>query len=237
MTQHHLYDDTVPFHDKHGCPARFRTNCRGGAATLAAAESWFDTETEMLQNIPHPVGGALAGFRTGIENVACFSDTLERLPATMTLRSPAFDNATPIPRRFTADGEKVSPPLEWSHVPSAAAALVVLIEDADAPSVAPLVHGIVTDLPPGDGHLNEGELKSPAGEGAPHLLGRNSVMKPEYLPPDPPQGHGQHRYVFQVYALNRPPAFDGPPGRSELLDLIRIHGLAKGVLLGTYERA
>jgi Raf kinase inhibitor-like YbhB/YbcL family protein len=190
----------------------------------------------MPENIPRPVGGALAGFRTGIENVACFTETLERLPATMSLRSPAFANAAAIPRRFTVDGEKVSPPLEWSHVPSAAAALVMLIEDADAPSVKPLVHGIVADLPPGDGYLSEGELKSPGAEGAPHLLGTNSFMRAEYLPPNPPSGHGLHRYVFQVYALDCPPAFDGPPGRGELLDQIRIHGLAKGVLLGTYER-
>jgi Raf kinase inhibitor-like YbhB/YbcL family protein len=203
---------------------------------LQSRQKVGSTETEMLENFPRPVGGALAGFRTGIESVACFSETLERLPATMSLRSRAFENAAAIPRRFTADGEKVSPPLEWSHVPSAAAALVMLIEDADAPSVTPLVHGIVADLPPGDGHLDEGELKSPSGDGAPHLLGRNSFMKTEYLPPNPPRGHGQHRYVFQVYALDCPPTFDGPPSRSELLEQIRIHGLAKGVLLGTYER-
>ena len=190
----------------------------------------------MLENIPRHVGSALAAFRSGMDNIACFSQSLSRLPATMSLRSPAFGNAAAIPRRFTADGEKMSPPLEWSHVPSAAAALVILIEDADAPSVKPLVHGIVADLPPRPGRLVEGELKSPAGEGTPHLLGRNSFMQAEYLPPDPPPGHGLHRYVFQIYALDAPPNFEKTPGRNEVIDRIRSYGLAKGVLLGTYER-
>ncbi len=33
------------------------------------------------------------------------------------LASPAFENGQPIPKKYTADGEDVSPALEWSNVP------------------------------------------------------------------------------------------------------------------------
>ena len=68
-------------------------------------------------------------------------------------------------------------------------------------------------------------------------LGKNSFLKSEWLPPDPPPGHGQHRYVFQIFALGTAPAFGAHPGRGEVIDHARKHGMAKGVLIGTYERS
>jgi phosphatidylethanolamine-binding protein (PEBP) family uncharacterized protein len=68
-------------------------------------------------------------------------------------------------------------------------------------------------------------------------MGRNSYLTTRYLPPDPPRGHGAHRYVFQVFALDRQPQFDSPPGRTALLDCIRDHVVAKGLLIGTYARS
>jgi phosphatidylethanolamine-binding protein (PEBP) family uncharacterized protein len=58
-----------------------------------------------------------------------------------------------------------------------------------------------------------------------------------WLPPDPPPGHGAHRYVFQVFALDIVPRFEARPGRTELLNKIRGHVIAKGMLIGTYERS
>jgi phosphatidylethanolamine-binding protein (PEBP) family uncharacterized protein len=57
-----------------------------------------------------------------------------------------------------------------------------------------------------------------------------------WLPPDPPAGRGAHRYVFQVFALDTVPRFESQPGRAELLDKIKGHVIAKGLLIGTYER-
>lgn len=61
------------------------------------------------------------------------------------------------------------------------------------------------------------------------------------MPPDPPPGCGAHRYVFQgyvfqVFALDCVPRFESRPGRTELLDKIKGHVIAKGLLIGTYER-
>src|SRR5438046_2271934 len=38
----------------------------------------------------------------------------------MYLRSPAFRDGADIPRKYTQDGQDVSPPLEWGDVPAAA---------------------------------------------------------------------------------------------------------------------
>jgi len=42
--------------------------------------------------------------------------------------------------------------------------------------------------------------------------------------------------VFQVFALDVVPRFESRPGRAELLDKIKGHVIAKGLLIGTYER-
>jgi phosphatidylethanolamine-binding protein (PEBP) family uncharacterized protein len=56
------------------------------------------------------------------------------------------------------------------------------------------------------------------------------------LPPDPPRGHGEHRYVFQVFALTPGPSFSSAPGRREFIEVILNRTLAVGCLIGTYER-
>lgn len=200
----------------------------------------------MLQNIPSPIGHALSGFRSGLANVACHSAGLAELPETIAFGSPAFPDGTAMPTRHTADGEGLSPPLEWSGVPDTAAALMILIEDADAPTPRPLVHGIVAELPGIDGQLPEGELSgSRSGsrlrgarlnEPLGRLLGKNSFLRAAYLPPDPPPGHGAHRYVFQIYAVSRRPHFPNTPGRSQVIERVRLYGIAKGVFTGTYGR-
>jgi phosphatidylethanolamine-binding protein (PEBP) family uncharacterized protein len=57
-----------------------------------------------------------------------------------------------------------------------------------------------------------------------------------WLPPDPPPGHGVHRYVFQVFALAAGEPLSKAPGRKEVATAIRDRALAKGCLIGTYQR-
>jgi Raf kinase inhibitor-like YbhB/YbcL family protein len=150
--------------------------------------------------------------------------------------SPAFDDGDTIPARYTADGEKLSPPVAWRRVPPLTAAIVIIIEDADSPTPQPLVHGIVWGLPGQDGDLPEGGLRSPASAGEPLPMGRNSYLTAQYLPPDPPPGHGPHRYAFQVFALRTLRRLSGTPGRRAVVESLRENVLAKGCLIGVYER-
>ena len=190
----------------------------------------------MLEKLPHVLGEALSNVRAGMEKTA-FHTLAVQAPATLRVTSPAFADGAPIPTRFTADGEGVSPPLAVEGVPGEAAALVLLVEDPDAPSLHPFVHLIAWNLPPRDQTFAEGEFASPAGEGARHDLGRNSFLKDGWLPPDPPTGHGPHRYLFQAFALARTPDLSASPGRGALLEALDGPVIAKGLLTGTYERA
>lgn len=146
-----------------------------------------------------------------------------------------------MPDRFTADGAGVSPPLTWRDPPAGTTCLAMLVEDADSPTPQPLVHAVLWGLAPAAGMLAEGEITAPVGEGAAardgSAVGRNSFGRGGWLPPDPPTGHGEHRYVFQLFALDaavEPP--DGRLGRTALLAAIGGHVLAAGVLIGTYSR-
>ena len=119
-----------------------------------------------------------------------------------TVSSLAFADHAPIPARYTADGEGVSPPLQWTGVPAAAASLLLIVEDADSPTPQPLVHAIVVGLPRRDGALAEAALPSdeittePARRSAATRICRRAGCRPIRRP-----GHGVHRYAFQVFAL------------------------------------
>jgi phosphatidylethanolamine-binding protein (PEBP) family uncharacterized protein len=85
--------------------------------------------------------------------------------------------------------------------------------------------------------LPEGQFASPDHTGLDEALGRNSFLRAAWLPPDPPTGHGPHLYAFQIYALTERLTFGGHPGRARALAAMEGKVLAKGLLLGTYERA
>lgn len=190
----------------------------------------------MLEKIPSSLGHALRGVRAGFEKIVSEGAGFVDAPDSLALQSHAFKDGGSIPPRFTADGEQISPPLLWTDVPPRTVSLALVVEDPDAPSPEPLVHLLIWDLPPDLKVLPEGELKSPHHEGLDENLGRNSYLQSAWLPPDPPSGHGPHLYVFQLFALDRRLEFEHPPGRKAVVDAMRGHVLAKGVLVGTYER-
>ncbi len=161
------------------------------------------------------------------------------LPADMPslhLGSPAFADGARIPIRYTADGEGVSPPLVWNQLPDGTSTLALIVEDADAPALRPLVHAIVWNIAPENGALREGAIrKDGAGDEEGRDVGRNSFFE-GWLPPDPPTGHGEHRYVFQLFALADPVDPGASPRRSALIKAMEGKILAAGVLTGTYSR-
>jgi Raf kinase inhibitor-like YbhB/YbcL family protein len=191
----------------------------------------------MLEKLPDVLGHALRGQRAGLENTAFRLLDLRQGMDAIEVKSLAFVDHAPIPERYTADGEGVSPPVQWIGVPTGASSLVLMVEDADAPTPHPLVHAIVVGLEPGDGALAEGALASPDHDGSGLQAGRNSYLQARWMPPDPPPGHGVHRYAFQLFALDAgAPAFSPTPGRDEVLEMLRDHAVASGCLIGTYER-
>ncbi|WP_419829406.1 YbhB/YbcL family Raf kinase inhibitor-like protein [Methylobacterium sp.] len=189
----------------------------------------------MLEKIPHALGAALSGLKAGMQKTAFHADFAD-VPETLTLTSPAFADGAEIPAHYTADGPGLSPPLAWSGVPAGTGTLVLLVEDAGSPTLQPLVHLIVWNVPPSVDSLDEGTLASPDRAGTPMSLGKNSFLRPEWLPPDPPSGHGRHAYLFQIYAIGSVLDLPDSPGRGALLDAMRGRVIGKGQLAGGYAR-
>jgi len=156
---------------------------------------------------------------------------------TISVTSTAFEAGKSIPKKYTGEGEDLSPPLAWSKLPQGAKEIVVICDDPDAPTSEPWVHWVLYKVPADAAGLPEGlprekTLKALAGA----AQGVNSFGKIGYGGPMPPVGHGTHHYHFKVYALDK--AVPAPPGvdKKKLLAEIRGHVLAEGELVGTYQR-
>lgn len=193
----------------------------------------------MLENLPGAVGHILREQRAGMESLVIHQSGLRSGLMALDVQSLSFKDHAPLPPPYTADGAGISPPLHWSGVPPEAQQLVLIVEDADAPTPKPLVHAIVVNLLPQDAHLPEAALHSADHASLlpePVREGRNSYLQTGWLPPDPPPGHGLHRYAFQLFALNAAVDWPATPGREALVEAIRVHAIAAGMLIGTYER-
>jgi Raf kinase inhibitor-like YbhB/YbcL family protein len=190
----------------------------------------------MLEHVPGWLGGLLRNVRAGASKLTIADPALGSFDS-LDLASLAFADGQRLPDRFTADGAGVSPPLHWRGVPAGATSLALIVEDADAPSPQPLVHAILWDIAAADGQLEEGAIR-PDGDGdATHGdVGRNSYLREGWLPPDPPTGHGEHRYAFQLFALQDVLQLDPSPGRSAVVEAMAGRVLAAGLLTGVYSR-
>jgi Raf kinase inhibitor-like YbhB/YbcL family protein len=152
------------------------------------------------------------------------------------LTSSAFEHLGKIPRRYTCEGEDVSPPLSWTDAPPGTKSFALIVEDPDAPDPeAPKmtwVHWVLYNLPPETRGLEEGVPvdRLPAGT----LEGRNDWKRTGYGGPCPPIG--RHRYFHRLYALDaRLPDLDAPT-RARLLEAMEGHILAGAELIGTYQK-
>lgn len=188
----------------------------------------------MLEHLPHWLGQLLRNARAGHHKLVVLN--IAKGTPKLDLSSPAFADGGRLPERFTADGAGVSPPLVWGVLPEGTASLALIVEDPDAPFPEPVSHAIVWRLPPDTQHLPEGAIAADGAGDADGDVGRNSYRREGWLPPDPPNGHGTHDYVFQLFALSAEPELAPNPQRSDLVAAIAGHVLAAGVLTGTYSR-
>jgi Raf kinase inhibitor-like YbhB/YbcL family protein len=144
------------------------------------------------------------------------------------LRSPAFREGQIIPRKHTCEGEDVSPHLAWDHPPEGTQGFVVVVTDPDAPN-GTFTHWVLYHLPADTQELPEGA----SGKGT---AGRNDFQALGWGGPCPPPGHGDHRYVFTLSALDS--ALDlGPHARREEVErAMEGHVIQSAQLTGRYAR-
>jgi Raf kinase inhibitor-like YbhB/YbcL family protein len=143
-----------------------------------------------------------------------------------TLTSSAFRDGETIPRRFTCDGDDVAPPLSWSDAPAGTLSFALVVEDPDAPR-GTFTHWILYDIP--------GTAQELPGTGIGTAL-PNSFGTAAYGGPCPPAGHGPHRYVFTLHAIDVPALRPHDTTRAAFDRALRAHALAAARLTGRYER-
>lgn len=151
----------------------------------------------------------------------------------MKLSSVAFNEGSSIPVKYTGDGTDISPPLEWSDVPSGTKSFVLICDDPDVPSGA-WVHWVIYNIPSSVSSFDEGigPVEFP-DEGV--VQGINDFGRIGYGGPMPPRG--THRYVFKIYALDA--VLPVKPGITKvgLLKLMSGHILNEAKLTGKYSRS
>lgn len=152
----------------------------------------------------------------------------------MNIKSSAFFDTTPIPKKYTGEGDDMSPPLEVNDVPHEAKSLVIICDDPDAPRSEPFVHWVLFNMDPKMLELVEGASGSGRIEGA--IEGMNDFGKHGYGGPMPPVGHGMHHYRFKVYALDTKLDLSKNATKKDLLVAMKGHILVQSEIVGTYER-
>ena len=141
----------------------------------------------------------------------------------MRLTSPAFENNTSIPLKFTCRGEGVNPALVIEGIPQGAKSLVLIVEDPDA-TRGLFVHWVVYDIPLTE-RIEENSV--------PGILGINNSGKLNFCSPCPPAGN-QHRYFFKIYALDELLGAKEGLNKEDIEHLIYGHVLDKAELIGLY---
>jgi Raf kinase inhibitor-like YbhB/YbcL family protein len=192
----------------------------------------------------HLIGRLLRPFRAGLDKTAWCHPATALAPHTITLTSPAFLVGEPIPKRHAGVGlgDNVSPPLKWSGVADDAVELVLVIEDPDVPLPRPIVHALVSGIAPRPNEIAQGALNHSAATDAtaPALrLARTGIgpfRRVGYAGPRPIPGHGAHRYVFQLFAVDIRTGLDETASLPTALAAINGHVIARGQLTGTYQR-
>ncbi|HEX9997386.1 MAG TPA: YbhB/YbcL family Raf kinase inhibitor-like protein [Abditibacterium sp.] len=156
-------------------------------------------------------------------------------PGTIRVVSDTFKNMGGLPLNVTAYGQNISPDLRWSGVPKGTKSLVLMMEDPDAVSPKPFPHWLMVNISPRATGLRKGipNVEKP-GYGA--VQGANSTSKIGYFGPRPPADGVKHRYNFQIFALNSKLNLPSGYNRQALLDAMRGKVLAKGKIVGLYER-
>jgi len=138
---------------------------------------------------------------------------------------------------FGAGGEDVSPQLAWSGFPAETKSFAVTCFDPDAPTASGFWHWAVADIPADVTELPTG-AGSPDSPGLPAgaITLRGDGGAAGYIGAAPPSGHGPHRYVFAVHAVDVESLGIGADVTPAFLGFNLFgHTLARGTIVATYE--
>ena len=144
--------------------------------------------------------------------------------SSMKITSPEFENNQFIPKKFTCEGEDISPAFVIEGVPGEAKSLALIVDDPDAP-MGTWVHWVVFDIPV----INRIEENTIPGK-----QGMNNFGRKDYGGPCPPSG--THRYFFKIYALDKMLNLNEGISKGALEKAMEGHILDKAELIGLYKK-
>lgn len=150
----------------------------------------------------------------------------------ISLKSGSFKEGGFIPKKYTCDGENISPPLEWNGTPEGTKSIAIICDDPDAP-MGTWVHWVIYNIPSSVNNLKENIPPEKVLEDG-TIQGKNDFKKTGYGGPCPP--NGIHRYYFKIYALNTALALTPGLTKGELLHAMEGHIISEGRLMGKYSR-
>ncbi len=148
----------------------------------------------------------------------------------------SFKNGEFIPKKYTCEGEDISPELVITDIPANAKAIAIICDDPDAP-VGTFVHWVLWNLPVKGAKVVVAENVKKVDKLADGTRqGYNDFGKVGYNGPCPPRGHGPHHYHFKVYALDTTLDIKENVKKADLEKAMKGHILAQGEIVGLYER-
>ncbi|MCQ9162552.1 MULTISPECIES: YbhB/YbcL family Raf kinase inhibitor-like protein [unclassified Arthrobacter] len=153
-----------------------------------------------------------------------------------TLTSTSFADGATLPLRQVnpgghPDGQDLSPQLSWSGFPEGTRSFAVTMYDPDAPTASGFWHWAVANIPASVASLAEG---APLPDGA--LALKNDGGFPGYMGAAPPAGHGPHRYMVVVHAVDVPALDVDPNATPAVLGFnLAFHTLARARITGIFE--
>ncbi len=160
------------------------------------------------------------------------------IPESILISSTAFAHNTDIPTRYSAYGEGISPALSWRNLPEGTRQLALILDDPVVDTLQPFVHWIAYNIPVSASGLPEGLspnaiVTHPGLEGM--YNGANGLRRTGYFGPRPPADGKVHTYNFRLYALDHELNLADGLNKASLLDAMRGHILATGLLTGNFQ--
>ncbi|WP_050762479.1 YbhB/YbcL family Raf kinase inhibitor-like protein [Brevundimonas subvibrioides] len=150
---------------------------------------------------------------------------------TFTLTSNDFKDGDTLPDAQVQSKGDTSPHLAWSGAPEGTKSFAITVFDPDAPTGSGFWHWTVANIPV---DVTEIPAGGPLPQGA--VEGRTDYGEPGFGGAAPPPGHGPHRYVFTVFAVDTDRLEVTPEDSGAKYGFnLHFHTLARASITATYE--
>lgn len=150
---------------------------------------------------------------------------------TFTLSSSDITDGGVLPDAQVQSKGNTSPHLAWSGAPDGTKSFAITCYDPDAPTGSGFWHWTVANIPAGVSELPAG---GPIPAGA--VEGRTDFGAPGFGGAAPPPGHGPHRYIFTVFAVDTDVLPVTPDNSGAVFGFnLHFHTLARASITATFE--